>query len=284
MIDLLTVVFDEEIDILRVQAQSIDLYCENLKIKNIFVVVNDHEDVCQKININWWGAMSDRVKILHRSNFGSYFHDNGWISQQYLKLKASTFSENKWVMVLDAKCVFVKKMYLRNIFDIFGRIKLEYQQKIPYWYNAFENVNLLFDIKLDKLMGIVPYMFEVDLVVQLIDYVEEKTHQPFERWFQSFRISDMSEIILYFGFVLYKYKYLIRHYTNIEFKNINYNLICVTKLENANGIFESEFIKKCKKCHIVMIHRKCWAVLTDQNKDRYKSILISRGLDTAKFL
>ena len=38
MIDLVTVVFREELPILKLQAQSVDLYCQNIGIKNTFQV------------------------------------------------------------------------------------------------------------------------------------------------------------------------------------------------------------------------------------------------------
>ena len=47
-IDLVTVVFEPELPVLRAQAQSINLYCRDLGIKNIYVIVNDHESVADQ--------------------------------------------------------------------------------------------------------------------------------------------------------------------------------------------------------------------------------------------
>jgi hypothetical protein len=41
MIDIVTVVFEQEIPVLRAQAQSIALNCQRIGIRNIYVVLND---------------------------------------------------------------------------------------------------------------------------------------------------------------------------------------------------------------------------------------------------
>jgi hypothetical protein len=85
-IDLVTVVFEPELPVLRAQAQSINLYCRDLGIKNIYVIVNDHESVAKQIDPAWWGDMQHRVVIMPRRTFSTNFADNGWVSQQVLKL------------------------------------------------------------------------------------------------------------------------------------------------------------------------------------------------------
>jgi hypothetical protein len=69
MIDIVTVVFAQEINTLRAQAQSIALYCKNLSIGHIYVVVNDSIDVQNLIDINWWQHLSTKVVIVNRDCF-----------------------------------------------------------------------------------------------------------------------------------------------------------------------------------------------------------------------
>ena len=86
MIDIVTVVFEEELPVLQVQAQSIDHFCTDLGLKNIYVMVNDHDDLTSQIDKSWWGQFQDRVQIVPRSMFATSYVDNGWVSQQVLKL------------------------------------------------------------------------------------------------------------------------------------------------------------------------------------------------------
>ena len=103
MIDIVTVVFRDELPILQLQAQSIDLYCRDIGVKDIFVVVNDTDSVADQVDPAWWGSMSQCVKIVPRQKFECNFVENGWVSQQALKMLASSMSTNTWSMVLDAK-------------------------------------------------------------------------------------------------------------------------------------------------------------------------------------
>ena len=51
MIDICTVVFREELAILKAQAQSVALRCQDLGSLNIYVVVNDTDDVVAKLAV-----------------------------------------------------------------------------------------------------------------------------------------------------------------------------------------------------------------------------------------
>ena len=115
MIDICTVVFREELAILKAQAQSIALRCQDLGSLNIYVVVNDTDDVVAEIDSAWWGNLASKVMVIPRSTFSTTYVDNGWLSQQVLKLLTPALSYNKYTMVLDAKTVFVKDFKLSEL-------------------------------------------------------------------------------------------------------------------------------------------------------------------------
>jgi hypothetical protein len=54
MIDIATVVFRDELPILKLQAQSIERYCQHIGIRNIYVIVNDDDDTIHQIDAGWW--------------------------------------------------------------------------------------------------------------------------------------------------------------------------------------------------------------------------------------
>ena len=115
MIDICTVVFREELAILKAQAQSIALRCQDLGSLNIYIVVNDTDDVVAEIDSAWWGNLASKVMVIPRSTFSTTYVDNGWLSQQVLKLLTPALSYNKYTMVLDAKTVFVKDFKLSEL-------------------------------------------------------------------------------------------------------------------------------------------------------------------------
>jgi hypothetical protein len=111
MIDICTVVFDAELDVLKLQARSIELYCQHIGLKNIFVMVNDSSQV----DPAWYGSFADHVRIVPRDKFGCAWSDNGWVSQQVLKLLGSAISNNAWCMIVDAKTLFVRPVELDQV-------------------------------------------------------------------------------------------------------------------------------------------------------------------------
>ena len=103
MIDIVTVVFEPELLVLQAQARSIDLYCQDIGIKNIYVIVNDADSVASQIDPAWWGSLQHLVTILPRRSFSAELVVNGWVSQQVLKVLGAATSYNTWCMALDAK-------------------------------------------------------------------------------------------------------------------------------------------------------------------------------------
>lgn len=169
MIDLITVVFSEELGTLKWQAKSIDLYCQNINLGKIFVVINDDTMSINEIKPEWWGRFSNQVCIIHRDSWPYNFVDNGWVTQQVIKLMTSEFGIGKWSLVLDAKTIFVKKVD-----------PIEEQPKVG-------------------IMDIQP-VFETKEMMKEITIC---TGTPFASWFQ--KQGMVTEFILYSGYVVYKF-------------------------------------------------------------------------------
>jgi hypothetical protein len=121
MIDIVTVVFEQEIPVLRAQAQSIALNCQRIGVRNIYVVLNDVETIASQIDPAWWGPLANSVLVIPRTAFSTPFVENGWVSQQVLKLLTASMSYNTYSMILDAKSLGLlqyinkAKKYLPNL-------------------------------------------------------------------------------------------------------------------------------------------------------------------------
>ena len=91
MIDLLTVVYRDELHLLKQQAQSfVYNIVDHDKIKNIYIILNDPELTHEDINLDWYGVgvLRDKVRIVHRNEFGYYPPPTlrGWYTQQVCKI------------------------------------------------------------------------------------------------------------------------------------------------------------------------------------------------------
>jgi Family of unknown function (DUF6492) len=279
MIDIVTVVFEPEISVLRLQAQSIDLYCRDLGIRNIYVVVNDQDSVAQQIDPAWWGEFADRVTVLPRRVFSAQYASNGWVSQQALKILAASISYNVWSMVLDAKTIFIKPVDLVQLIDQDGRVQAGSLDIYPVFESSRQLVNQFYGIDLDQQLGPggVPFLFHNRTVRSLISHAETQTQTNFVDWFQSQGL--LTEFILYSGYVKYLYQNFDALYSPTC--NLHPNNICHSEV----GIFDQKLNQASHSdVDTVSVHRNAWSQLTTQQQHTYREFLIGRGITSAENL
>lgn len=280
MIDLVTVVFRDELPVLKLQAESIDLYCQGIGVNNIYVVVNDSVDVADAVDPSWWGTLGERVKVIHRDYFNCQFVDNGWVSQQALKLLASALSTNQYSMVLDAKTIFVQPVELNQLFDNQHRITFGYFPIAEVFYPAREITNRLFNIDLVEYAGPggVPHLFNTKLLIGMIDYITKLTGENFAEWFQD--QGRLTEFVLYSGYVQYHYGSLDYAYSTYS-RHYRVCNICHSEVDQ----FDRKILDMSQPDILtVSIHRNCWKQLTNTQQLEYVRLLKSRGITRAESL
>jgi hypothetical protein len=267
MIDIVTVVFREELDVLKLQAKSIQRYCDNLDIGRIIVVINDDTMSDSDIDIKWWGSFQQRVVIVHRTHWPIDYAQNGWLTQQLLKIIATEFCVSKWSMILDAKTLFVKSI---GNFDSKPQVGL--LDIYPVFEVSRQRVSDLFGINLTKQLGPggVPFIFHNDTVAQMINQVTDFVQRPFADWFQSQGM--ITEFILYSGYVVYRHGSLDSIYTVDQSLLVPCNL-CHSEVDAFDRKFES-----MKDASTVSVHRNAWKQLSLDQQDKYTEFLQSRGI------
>ena len=275
MLDIVTVVFRDELPILRVQAESIDLYCRDIGIQTIFVVVNDDDSIVDQIDPSWWGSLNDRVRIIPRSYFNCNFVENGWVSQQVLKVLASSLSTNQYSMILDAKTIFVKTATIELLFPNGKQAGGSYPIQEVFLTSA-RIVGELFNVTVDRNGGTsgVPFIFKNELVRNMIVEIENCTKEPFPKWFQDRGM--VTEYILYVGYCKYLYGTLDEIYSQ------SYPYQVVNLCHSQTGIIPNKLNDMAQsKTLTVSIHRRAWTVMTEEQKDTYRKLLTSRHIKTA---
>jgi hypothetical protein len=275
MIDTITVVFQDELSVLQVQAESISKYCSTDFVKNIYVVVNDDSDVDQLIDVAWWGKFSNCVHVLNRSTFGSSWYDNGWVSQQALKLQAGAQCSSPWSVVLDAKTLLVNN-FDNKLFDHQNRVRSGSLQVYDVFLPSKHIVEQLFDINLDCQIGPggVPFVFSTEVVQHLIRDVEQQTSQLFHQWFQDQGM--LTEFLLYTG-------YAVKTGMISQYNLHDSYLTPVNICHSETGIWDIK-IDQMKRSDIstVSVHRGAWSSVSDQQKQQYRDLLHSKQLTAEK--
>lgn len=274
MIDIVTVVFKQELPVLQAQAQSVERYCQHIGIRNIYVVVNDDESVVGEIDAGWWGTLSNKVLVIPRSAFGTDYSDNGWLSQQALKLMAAAVSYNTWSMILDAKTIFVKPLHLNELLDPQGRPCVGQLEIYPVFERSRQIVNELFDIDLQDQLGPggVPFVINNRAARAMIADIETHTSTAFPEWFQAQGM--LTEFILYSGYI-----HLQGGFSKL-YNTDTCEVIPVNICHSEVAAFDRKF-KDMQNSVTVSVHRNAWTELTVEQQQQYRHFLIDRGIIAA---
>jgi len=285
LIDLITVVFEQELTVLQCQAQSVNVYCKDQDIGTIYVIVNDPDHVASQINPNWWGKHSSKVKCLPRSVFSlnpSIFNKKGWgwTTQQVLTLLASSISWQKWSLVLDAKTIFVNPLELSNLFDSQNRVCTGTISIPTIFEKAITATEILFDTKIISMPhpAGVPFLLHNSDVRDMISWVSNTQTLPFTDWFLS-ETQLVTEFILYTGWIIRKYGTLEKLYnlTHQYVTTKNIPLFSITE-------FEKELEQAKQDRLTASIHRDAWNQMTIEQKNQWISWLVSKNISKAKLL
>jgi hypothetical protein len=274
MIDICTVVFEDELSILKAQANSVDLYCQNIGIRNIYVVLNDAETLVEKIDPAWWGSLSERVLIIPRTAFSSPWSENGWLTQQLWKLLVASMSYNQYTMVLDAKTVFVRELLVEELFNQQRQLTVGQQSVYEVFEPARVICNQLFgiDMQLQAGPGGVPFFFHNDTVRMMIAEVTKRTNTTFALWFQ--KQGQLTEFMLYSAFCQFQYGNLDAMYTKENSLGHVVN-VCHSEVESFDDRLKS---MRDNKTLTVSVHRRAWEQLTPDQKNNYRMLLIDRSI------
>jgi len=267
MIDIVTVVFREELDVLKLQAQSLQRYCDAEQLGKIVVIVNDDSLTVNDVDCTWWGNLQNHVEIVHRSRWNIHYAENGWLTQQLLKMLATELCVSEWSVILDAKTLFVKPIPVFDSKPQVGQLDI-----YPVFEVSQQRVNKLFDIDLKKQLGPggVPFIFNNRLVQDLIIEIQNLTGQVFTDWFQDQGM--VTEFILYSGYVVYRYGAFEEIY-NIDRSTIVPCNLCHSEVNEFDRKFD--FMKTSTT---VSVHRHAWSQLSIEQQNKYTEFLQSRGI------
>jgi hypothetical protein len=281
MIDIITVVFREELDILKLQAQSIELFCRDMDLGQIYVAINDDSLTVDEIDPRWWGSLSNCVTVIHRQSLGINYSNNGWLTQQLLKLITASHSTNDWSMVLDAKTILIQPVNLSRIFTKDGQMTWGYFPIFPVFDPARKQVSELFGIDQKQVIGPggVPFFFHNETVRNMIKEVEVRTRERFSKWFQA--VGTITEFILYSGYVQYCDGSLDNRYVNGV---LNSYLACNICHSEVLQFDQKYFEMQTPKVLTASIHRRAWGELDEFQRQSYRNLLTSIGISRAQDL
>lgn len=278
-IDFLTVVYKPEIDLLINQGASFDLRVKSENVDNIFIIINDDDiNLVDSIDPTWYKKHSSKVKILTRQdiNYIPGEQEQGWHTQQMVKLLGVAQSNNDWVMVFDSKTWFARDFHIEKMFDG-NRSKCGL---IPWndWFKVGGQ-------KYAKLLGVetqcgiwpngVPHIMKPAVTRNMMQYTSELVKKPFQQFFEeNNKDRDMiTEFICYDVYCQWSGDYE-KHYVDGNF-NVNVKNLADHEIENFE-IWLQSLIKE--RPLTVSIKSAAFPLMSEQQLTKWHHYLLSIGL------
>lgn len=279
MIDIITVVFRDELDFLKIQARSLDLYADPTDIDTIYIVVNDADDVVDLIDTNWWGQHKN-IQVVPYSKWNYINRVNGWENQQICKLLGASEAVSEWSMCLDAKTWLVQELELDKLFDKTGKPRVGFMNVIPVFHSSRDFVEDHYQIKMNKVLGPagVPFMFHTKTVQDMIsgftdfiDFFQTNVRYP----------HFVTEFHLYDGYVLSTH----RTYEALYNKEQQYICFNIADFDVKNfEIHYKNILLDSPNALTASIHRRAYPLLSEEQLIKWQQFLVQRKLNIKAIL
>jgi Family of unknown function (DUF6492) len=182
--DLLTVVYRDELELLKTQAYSIAYYFLD-EIQNIYVILNDDTLSHDDIETFWWGYHQPKVNVFHRNEFGYYppSYITGWYTQQVCKILGTAHAESKWCMILDSKTWFIRPFESDEVFDQYNRANFaNWTCTNPHWQTGLHFLKQKYNFTDFNWIspGGVPFLAHTQTMRNMV-----ASEENFVEWFQN---------------------------------------------------------------------------------------------------
>ncbi len=124
-VTLVTVVFEPEFDLLRLQARSLARYVDQALVARILVIDNSSTGLrtgARRRLTAAYGPLATKLEIVRPDDLVTGpTAASGWRAQQALKLLVADRVETDWYLVLDAKTAFIRPTSAADLFTSDGR-------------------------------------------------------------------------------------------------------------------------------------------------------------------
>jgi hypothetical protein len=124
---IVTVVFEGDVELMYLQARSMNLYCDPSLIEEIIVVDNFTAPKPKRWEeklLQFYGRMATKVRIVPATNITDTHGIPGWFSQQALKLAVARIVKTDRYVILDAKNHLIKPLTRDFLETVNGKVRI----------------------------------------------------------------------------------------------------------------------------------------------------------------
>jgi len=213
MFDLFVVAYENDYPLLKIFANSIGKFCQNLPITNIHIVNNCD---AQLLVLNF-GMFNDRIKFYNYKDLYNGRLIDGYVRQQVLKLSAHQVCTAENIIILDSKNFFIRNITSAD-FVIDNKFHACYSHTItqdtlpeyPIKKYAFD----LFSVSVDTpTMSInTPFLIKKQTLEELESVLVQNFNLALDNFFGNFVPASTNEFYLMQAYIISKYGSLEEYY------------------------------------------------------------------------
>ena len=205
-----SVVFETEVALLELQARSMSRFLPDELVSSILVIDNSGKGMSRSAKeslLSSYGRLAPAVRILVPGDITKVSGATGWRSQQVLKLCVAAKVDTKHYVALDAKNHFVAAPRPGHFVSPEGRPRAHVRGFADHPLKAHLQGVLTY-VGLDPAQHVdrftetaPPFVFDRDLVLELIDDIEQRSGNPFP---DEFVEHGLTEFFLYSAWLVSK--------------------------------------------------------------------------------
>lgn len=279
-LSFVSVVFEAELDLLRLQARSMARYVLDTSIDEILVIDNTSNGmrpVAKASLLAEYGALAPQVRLLRPADICRVPGTTGWRSQQVLKLCVANHISSDTYVVLDAKNHFVAPMRPEFFMSPDGRARVTaYSYRDHPLRPSLEKVLGYLGLDPEPLVHrftatVTPFVLDTQSVRQLIQDLESASLRSFA---EEFVANELTEFFLYSGWILTTGRSLE------EFFDLQENG-CPTvwpRGATIEGVRAAVDQSRERQAPVFAVHRRALAVLTGDSRSELASFWTDAGL------
>jgi len=218
MIDFVTIIFNDEIEINLLKLQAYSFYLVDINIINkIYVLFNDnicYMDAFKKLFFSeiikcYPNYLHEKIVLMNSEEIGLPFERSSWFTQQIAKIQFSKYIKAKYYVVLDGKNHFKEKITYNDFF---------YNEKPILYFNShgdkmlefYNNCLTYFDVECPrkeyvnkrlKIQTITPFIFITEICSNLIDYVKNRENTSFVQFINNKK--TYTEFFFYYAYLIH---------------------------------------------------------------------------------
>jgi Family of unknown function (DUF6492) len=275
-----SVVFEAELDLLRLQARSMARYVPETSVDEIIVIDNTSSGMrpaAKASLLSEYSALAPQVRLLRPSDICRVPGTTGWRSQQVLKLCVAKHINSDAYVVLDAKNHFVAPMRPEFFRAPDGRARVTaYSYRDHPLRPSLEKVLGYLSLDPEPLIDrftatVTPFVLDTQTVRQLITSVESASKRSFA---EEFVANELTEFFLYSAWVLTTGR------TLADFYDLQENGCPTVWPRGATVEGVSAAIKQSqdRQAPVFAVHRKALAALTGDAASELASFWTRSGL------